>query len=239
MSDDQDGFVLGVLGASGGVGATALATACAVRAAAAGRKAVLVDAHPWGGGIEVMAGVDAVPGLRWADLAGVRGDIEPDRLLAELPTRQPGFRCLSWGSRPPTGDPPGPSPMVPALGRDGRLVVVDLPRPGAPRSHHEQWWQSCDQILVVVDASVVGISAAAVLAEDLSPGWGVVLRVPTTLDDADLTTAVGAPVLARLGDDDMVSRCLERGDPVGSHHGVVCEAADELLAVVLPALRAA
>ncbi|HLS45195.1 MAG TPA: hypothetical protein VK045_07150 [Ornithinicoccus sp.] len=238
MSDYQEGFVLGVLGASGGVGATALATACAVRAAAAGREAVLVDGHPWGGGIEVMAGVDAVPGLRWADLAGVRGDIEPDRLLAGLPTRQPGFRCLSWGSRPPTGDPPGPSPIVPALCRDGRLVVVDLPRPAA-RSHHEQWWQSCDQILVVVDASVVGISAAAVLAQDLSPGWGVVLRAPSTLDDADLMTAVGAPVLTRLGDDDIVSRCLERGDPVGSHHGAVCDAADELLAVVLPAVRAA
>lgn len=238
MSDYQKGFVLGVVGASGGVGATALATACAVRAAAAGREAVLVDGHPWGGGIEVMAGVDAVPGLRWADLAGVRGDVEPDRLLAELPTRQPGLRCLSWGSRPPTGDPPGPSPIVPALSRDGRLVVVDLPRPAA-RSHHEQWWQSCDQILVVVDASVVGISAAAVLAEDLPPGWGVVLRAPSTLDDADVMTAVGAPVLARLRDDDIVSRCLERGDPVGSHQGPLRDAADELLSVVLPAVRAA
>jgi hypothetical protein len=118
-------------------------------------------------------------------------------------------------------------------------VVVDLPRPAALRSAYEQWWQSCDQIVLVVDASVVGISAAAAISMIVPALAGVVLRTPTPLDDTDVMTTVGAPVLARLGDDPGVTRCLERGEPVGSHPGAISKAADELLAVVLPGLRAA
>ena len=79
------GVVLGVLGASGGVGSTALATACAVRSAAAGRDVVLVDAHPWGGGIEMMAGTDAEAGLRKGVLVGDAFTCLKQTLMFDLP----------------------------------------------------------------------------------------------------------------------------------------------------------
>lgn len=229
--------MLGILGATGGVGVSSLATACAVRAASAGRQVALVDAHPWAGGLEVVAGLEAAPGLRWADLAGVRGDVDPDRLLEELPVGEEGFRCLSWGSRPPIGDVPVPLPMLATVRQASPLVIVDLPRPASERSHQD-WWGACDELVLVVEASITGLGAAIVLAQDCSP-TGVVLRTPTVLPEEEISSVVGAPLLAGLPQDRTVARCLEHGEPVGSQSGPLAEAADLVLSRLLPGLRAA
>lgn len=233
-----DGFVLGVLGASGGVGATALATACAVRAAAAGREVVLLDTHPWGGGIEVMAGLDSAPGLRWIDLLAVRGDVDPWRLVGELPLGQGGFRCLSWGDRAPREAPPGPDPMLNALRAAVPIIVVDLPRPAGDGSH-QLWWQECDELVLVVDATVPGLGSALVVAKDLSSCSGLVLREATRGVSSEVSAALAAPVLARLTRDSSVARCLEQGRAVGSEEGSLADAAEEVLGHLLPGLRAA
>ncbi len=230
--------MLGVLGGCGGVGASALATACAVRAAAAGRDVVLVDGNPWGGGLDIMAGLDVEPGLRWADLGGVLGDVDPGRLLDALPVGPERVRCLSWGADPPDSASSDPEPVLSALRRAAGLVVLDLPGP-APGLAHQQWWGSCDELVLVVEASVVGIGSATVIAAEAHQLTGVVLRSPSVLEDAELQTAVGAAVLSRLGDDSTVHRCLERGDPVGAQPGPLSDAADEVLVAVLPGLRAA
>lgn len=237
-SRPESGCVLGVLGGSGGVGASALATACAVRAAAAGRDVVLVDGNPWGGGLDVMAGLDVEPGLRWADLGGVLGDVDETRLLDALPVGQARVRCLSWGADPPDSIALGPEPVLSALRRAAGLVVLDLPRPGAGPAHRP-WWEWCDELVLVVEASVVGIGSATVTAAQARRLTGAVLRSPSVLEETELQSAVGAPVLARLADDSTVRRCLERGDPVGTQPGPLSDAADEVLAAVLPGLRAA
>lgn len=231
------GFVIGVLGASGGVGVSTLATACAVRAADAGREVTLVDGHPWGGGLDVLAGMDLQPGLRWADLRGIRGDVDAHRLVGELPIGRPGLRCLSWGAHLPGDEPPGPEPVLSALRAASEVTVVDLPRPAASPAGHRQWWSACEEILLVVDASVTGIGAATVLAEHVSPTW-VVLRSPSALPDQVVAATLGAPVLARLGEDRTVRVCLEKGAAIGSESGPAAAVADQALAEVLPGLRA-
>lgn len=238
-----DGFALGVLGASGGVGASALATACAVRAAAARRDVALVDAHPWSGGIDVLAGMDLVSGLRWAQLRDIRGDVDPQRLVGELPTTDAGLHCLSWGGEPPA-EPPGPGPVLSAVRNAVEITVVDLPRPGAPVAGHQQWWSGCDAVVLVLEASVSGIGAAVATAKHLAEltGQGVaglVVRSPTALTDQAVAGILGAPVLVRLGEDRSVAVCLERGAALGSESGPLSEAADEVLARVLPMVRAA
>jgi septum formation inhibitor-activating ATPase MinD len=54
----RQGTLLVVVGASGGVGASTLAAAIAVRAAAADASVALVDGCPWGGGLDVVLGAD-------------------------------------------------------------------------------------------------------------------------------------------------------------------------------------
>lgn len=221
------------------MGASALATALAVRAAAAHRDVALVDAHPWCGGLDVFAGLDHLPGLRWADLRGVRGDVDPRRLVAELPGEDGGPRCLSWGTHPPGESPPGPDPVLSATGAAVDLVVIDLPRPAAGTDQHLAWWTACHELILVVGDSVVAVGSAVVLAGHVPAVSGVVVRGSAGLPDGELGTALGAPVLVRLGDDRSVASCLARGRAVGSELGPLTDAADEVLARLLPPVRAA
>ncbi|USQ79632.1 hypothetical protein NF556_18890 [Ornithinimicrobium faecis] len=238
-----EGFVLGVLGASGGVGASVLAAACAVRAAAARRDVALIDGHPWSGGLDVLAGMDLVPGLRWPQLRDIRGDVDPQRLVGELPASAAGVRCLSWGADTPA-EPTGPQPVLSAVRAAVEITVLDLPRPGVPVTGHQRWWSACDELVLVLDASVAGIGAAAATAKHLEESTGqalagLVVRSPTPLSDQTLAEILDAPVLVRLGEDRSVSVCLERGAAVGSDSGPLAEAADEVLSRVLPMVRAA
>jgi hypothetical protein len=63
--------VVGVVGGSGGVGASTFAAVLALGAARATRgPAVLIDLDPIGGGIDVLLGVQSIPGLRWSGVSG-------------------------------------------------------------------------------------------------------------------------------------------------------------------------
>src|SRR4051812_19306479 len=73
--------VLGVVGGSGGVGASAFA---AVLAAVAG-ESLLVDVDAAGGGVDVLLGIEAVDGARWSDLHLAGGRLDASVLLAGLP----------------------------------------------------------------------------------------------------------------------------------------------------------
>ena len=59
------GEVVAVIGGCGGAGASLFAVALAQAAT----DALLVDLDPWGGGIDLLVGGEATPGLRWPDLA--------------------------------------------------------------------------------------------------------------------------------------------------------------------------
>ena len=56
--------VLAVVGGSGGVGASTFAAALATAAA----PATLIDLDPVSGGIDVLLGIEDVPGARWSGL---------------------------------------------------------------------------------------------------------------------------------------------------------------------------
>ena len=89
--DGRRGAVVAVMAGRGGAGASLFATALAQTAA----DALLVDADPWSGGIDLVVGSEDEPGLRWPDLALERGRLE---------------HCCA-------------APSVAAAGRDQRAVV--------------------------------------------------------------------------------------------------------------------
>src|SRR4029077_10634381 len=62
--EDRRGAVVGVIAGRGGAGASVFATALAHTA----DDALLVDADPWGGGIDLVLGCEGQTGLRWPDL---------------------------------------------------------------------------------------------------------------------------------------------------------------------------
>ncbi|CAM5528458.1 hypothetical protein SFUMM280S_03013 [Streptomyces fumanus] len=206
-------LTVGVIGGRGGAGASTLACALAVTSAREGRRTLLVDADPLGGGLDVLLGGETTEGLRWPAFAASRGRLGGGRpggaALARLrllarPGRRGGvleeslpelhaLRVLSAG--------PGDCVAVPRPAGGARRGAAR----GAGRS-----WSTCrdgstkgvaevlaqlDLGLLVVPGELRAVAAAARVASAV----GMVL--------ADLRVAVRGPYAPGL-DDREVARLL-------------------------------
>ncbi|MER5257493.1 MULTISPECIES: septum site-determining protein Ssd [unclassified Streptomyces] len=121
-------LTVGVIGGSGGAGASTLACALAVTAARAGRRTMLVDADPLGGGLDVLLGGETADGLRWPAFAQSRGRVGGGALEESLPELH-ALRVLSWDRGDAVVIPPeAMRAVIAAARRRGGVVVVDLPR---------------------------------------------------------------------------------------------------------------
>ena len=119
---------VGVIGGRGGAGASSLACALAVTAARSGRRTVLVDGDPLGGGLDVLLGGEKEKGLRWPAFCESRGRVACGALEESLP-RLHSLRVLSWDrGAEVTIPPPAIRAVMAAARRRGGVVVVDLPR---------------------------------------------------------------------------------------------------------------
>ncbi|MGY1685546.1 septum site-determining protein Ssd [Geodermatophilus sp. SYSU D00867] len=208
------GWLAVVGGSCGGAGASTLATALAV--AAARREGVLlVDADPWGGGLDLLLGAEDAEGLRWPELTGVRGRVDGDALLAALPTAA-GVHVLAAARDDPAPVPAEALAAVVDAARDrGLPVVVDLPRTAAPDPAAEAVLAEADLALLVVPARLRAASAARALVAGApwSAARLVVRTVPGGLSAAEVAAVAGRPVLAELGHDRGALPRGERGEP--------------------------
>ena len=133
------GHVIGVIPASGGVGATTFAAVLAVRAAETGHPVVAVDLDSFGGRLDVVLGVEQEPGWRWGQLRGVAGVVDGSGLARELPQSGP-LHVLAGATRAAEpersgtdGHPAGAwgtvvSDVVAGLAAAHRVTVLDLAR---------------------------------------------------------------------------------------------------------------
>ena len=193
------GLVVGVLGASGGVGSSVLALAVAEVAAPEG-PSLLVDLDPWGLPAGVLAGVTAdasTEPVTWADLAALEGRIGARALRESLPSRD-GLRVLGWGPVAPADGPPGRvlREVVAAARRGHEVVVLDVPRSGATR----EALGLCDAVVVVSTPTLAGSAGAARVRALLPAGVaaGVVVRPVRGAWPEDLARLVGLPLWAVL-----------------------------------------
>lgn len=136
------GVVLAVVGASGGCGASTLAAACALHAAESGWSVGVVDGAAGGAGIDVVLGIEHVPGVRWPDLAGCRGRVDGLGLLSRMP-RAGAVAVLAHCRDSPA-----------QIGADavrgvfaGLVEVLDLVVVDVPRSWALQDWALRDWVL--------------------------------------------------------------------------------------------
>ncbi len=233
-SGASTGAVLGVLGASGGLGASSLACAVARLAADTGTQTLLVDLTPCGGGLDQLLGVAHEPGERWPATDRAVLALRAD----DLPVQE-GLRVLSHG-RPSVGGaarPLGPAALetVARLARGQGTTVLDLPRADHPAA--PLWWDLCDHVVLLVGTGPTQV-CAALAARSLSrlPGaLGVVARPEPGcgLDPSEVAALLGLPLLVRLGHDPAVARALSEQEPPGTVAGPLRDAAATLLAEVL------
>ena len=231
------GVVLAVMGARGGAGATSFAVALALAAARAGRRTMLVDLDPYGGGVDLAFGAEGVEGPRWHDFVGGSPPASGEALAEALP-RCGEVTVLSWSR---DGAPDVPSSVVSSLlsaaRRGADVVVLDLPR---------SFDEASRAALGVTDAAFVVCPAefrAAVAAERvvatlqlLVEDVRLVVRgpSPTGLTGADVAEAVGVPLTAWLDPEPDLDRSLDEGRPPGrGGRGPLAEVCASLLADLL------
>jgi secretion/DNA translocation related CpaE-like protein len=217
----ERGWLVAVGGSCGGAGASTLATALALTAGRAGPGVLLVDADPWGGGLDLLLGAERTEGLRWPQLTDLRGRVAGDALMAALP--DVGGVCVLAAARGTPGPVPGEAmeAVIEAARAGGWPVVVDLPRPGpaGPGPVAEAVLADADLAVLVVPARLRAASAARALAvhPDGAAPWAaarLVMRpVPGGLSRAEVADVVGRPVVAELAHDRSAVPRGERGEP--------------------------
>jgi secretion/DNA translocation related CpaE-like protein len=222
LAQAQDGgnrcAVVGVVGGCGGAGGSVLASGIAVTAALGGRRTLLTDLDPLGGGLDVLLGAEQVAGLRWPDLASARGRLSGGMLREALP-RIDGLSLLSWDRADPI-DVPGTASAAVAAGaaRGFDVVVLDLTRHLSTVA--PEWLRMVDLGLVVLPAGLRALAGATRVVPVLSRSVAdlqVVVRGPTSgqVPSEALAEALGIPLLGELRAEPGLAAVLERGEPPG------------------------
>jgi len=187
-------------------------------------ESLLIDGDPWGGGLDLVLGIEAEPGLRWPDLSSAGGRLSYPALRDALPRRR-GISLLS-GSRVLSGDPCSndirsndirPLPLaavIDAGSRAGVTVVCDVAR--QPTAAAETALAAADLVVLITTADVRSCAASAAIAQWVSagnPNTGVLVRGPSPggLRPIDIGRIVGLPVLASMRPEPGIRPRLERG----------------------------
>jgi secretion/DNA translocation related CpaE-like protein len=205
------GWLVAVGGSCGGAGVSTVAAALAL---AAPPGVVLVDADPWGAGLDLLLGGERAEGLRWPELAGLRGRVDGDALIAALPEVR-GLHVLAASRAAPAPVPDDAlTAAVEAARAVGRPVVVDLPRGGTAA---EAVLAEADLAVLVVPARLRAATAARLLVDAPTSGWStarlVVRHVAGGLSPDEVADVVGRPVLGELPHDRSAVPLGERGEP--------------------------
>jgi secretion/DNA translocation related CpaE-like protein len=211
--------IIGVVGGSGGVGASVLTAAIAVRAAQAGLRTVCLDGDRLGGGLDVTLGIEQERGVRWPDLAGARGRLDGPALLRRLPCVD-GVHVLSFDR---ARDVPLAGEVVrevlQALSAAAEVVVVDLPRPD-----HEVFAAmapAVEGMVLLAGSGIRDLAGASAIAEHLPaacPDVWLCLRTSGKGSHfADTVAgALDLPLLTVLREESSLAADVLHGIPPGS-----------------------
>lgn len=223
------GRVIGVVGGTGGAGATTLACALGQWAARSG-PAVVIDCDPQGPGLDRMLGVERNEGFRWDALCQTAGRLSARALREALP-RRGALGVLSWyvDGRVQSLQAFAVREALSAARRGHGVVVVDLPR--SPDPLIDEVAARCDDLLVATVASVVGVAGAARMRARFADhvGAAVVLR-GEAFGAEEVQRTVRMPVVAQMRDQRGLAEAVDLGlGPLRSTRGPLARAAARIL----------
>lgn len=220
--DRDQGRVIAVAGAVGGVGATTIAYLCAAELAVRDRTPLMIDATsaPGSGTADLIRSARSrgtVTGgqLNWQELTGIEGELSASQLQGSLPVLD-GIGVLT-GPAAARRSMAKLSAAVVAGRRAYDTVLIDA---GQQPEVLTRLGDHVDELLVVTRASRRGVDAAQELIGAVpqrrpqlmingraEPGWGA----------AEAQEALGAPVVADLA----VQKWLIRSDDISEAYGLL------------------
>jgi secretion/DNA translocation related CpaE-like protein len=236
------GVVVGVMGGCGGAGASTLSAALGLTAGREG-SALLLDGDPLGGGLDVLLGAEHSAGARWPDLIDTRGRLSAPALLDAVP-HVDGLALLSWDRGDRVGLPPeAAASVLDAATRGAATVIVDLPRQLDVVT--EVLLSSCDELILVVPATVRATAAAARVVARVSrvvgaPGLVVREAGAPRLAAGDVGAALGLPVRAFFPHDSGIATAAQQGKtPLSRPRGPLHDCCRSVLSTLSQSLAAA
>lgn len=232
-SERAEAPVVAVLGGRGGAGATVLAVALAVTAARRGMRTLLVDADPFGGGVDLVLGWEDLEGLRWPALVQTSGRVSPPALVEVLP-RRGDLVVLSWDRGDLLATPAEAMASALDAGRRGRdVVIVDLPRQlddaaaialaNAQRGYLlvPAELRACAAAKRVAEVAQVHCAALSVVVRGPAPGG---------LKAGEVANAVKLPLAGQVRAEPGLARSLEQGvAPASDGKGPLARLCERLL----------
>ncbi|MFD9957933.1 septum site-determining protein Ssd [Amycolatopsis sp. NPDC058986] len=232
---ERAGRLIGVIGGSGGAGASVLAGAIALAADEDPGGALLIDCDPLGGGVDLLLGLEKTEGRRWPEVQ-LTGRVSLPALLGDLPQHRHdggGLPVLSCGR-----DGPGPSAealaaVLAAGRRAGRTVVCDLPRGFGE-----------EEAVVVADADLVVLAVpvearACMAAKQVmrrltayTDRIGIVAcgRSPVGFTPQETAALLGPPLLAFMPPERGLAVAVENGEFRLKNRGPLAKTAEAVLA---------
>ena len=228
------GVAIGVVGGSGGAGATVFASALALTLGA-DRATLLVDADPLGAGIDRVLGMESLDGIRWDALHSTTGRLSARSLREALPHRR-GVSVLTWAADRPAGLQAFAMREVLSAGQRGHgALVVDLPR--HPDPVIEEVLARLDHLVVVTGVTVPAVTATSRVTArmaGLSAASHLVVRGSGGVDAAAIGRLLGMPVAAVMADQRGLDEAIDLGaGPVRSRRGALARAARQVAGRVM------
>lgn len=203
------GPVVTVLPGRGGAGASTLAVMLARTMA----PSTLVDLDPLGGGLDARLEMEVAPGLRWPDLAVVRGRLSSTALRGSLPRL--GDVAVLSASTPVALPIESVASVIDACSRSGVPTVLDGTRDVSAAAR--MTWSRSDLSLIVVPTDLGALCSSRALAETLVTAGCRVAAVirrsrESSIDAMDVEKILGVPIAGEWRHD----RSLARGEsPLG------------------------
>ena len=204
--------LVSLVGGSGGIGTSTLAVALGLGAQRRGLRALVLDADPLGGGLELILGAERAEGLRWHDFEATRGRLNAGSLTDVLPVHR-GVATLSWGATGTATLPDAVPSVLTAAVRGFDVVVADVPRQLDPPGVDVVGRSVLTVLLVAED--VRGVGAARQVLERVQQVAASIVVVSVArhggIGPAAVSDAIGLPVLARLRTDPRLRGAVDRG----------------------------
>lgn len=203
-----EGVVIAVMGAVGGAGTSTLASAIALSC----ENAVLIDADPSSGGVDLLLGIEESPGMRWNDLVLRQGDVRSDDLIAAFPKTAQGLSVLTVarGNDVRTIDDTTLNAVIRSL-RGHTSVVVDLLR---GTSIADSALDAADCVVLCIPAEIRAVAAAEKLVQQMRARnikvVGVLRhRLWSSVDATDVERAAHLDVVAEIGNLSRLTKTTE------------------------------
>lgn len=203
--------IIGVIGATGGLGASLISSSLAVMFAQSDKTVALAETNFCSGGLDVLWGIEESKGTRWADLIYPSGRISPQDLYRSLP-KASGVSVLSTDSQ--DGRMPASySEILSDLSQAVDVLIIDLAK--TPDAGITELLELCTDLIIVTGSTIRSTSATnqlMQLASKLASAKLIVRMIPGTgLDAQNVSKTLGLQLLGTVTTDQKVVEHLEQG----------------------------